>query len=152
MKLLIVLWHIDPLLDNDHETKNETTAITMQHFHKYATVSESLLGSDWSTITEVLLEAVFSIDPLRGYVTWPTELSVDSEVQSSGASWLVSKLEDYCSEGFSWGTGRYLEYRGSWTSAVGSRYQATTCEDTAEWEDLVRAIVNCCVCELAIAL
>jgi hypothetical protein len=33
-----------------------------------------------------------------------------------------------------------------------SRYQATTGEDTADWEELVRAVVNCRVCELAIAL
>jgi hypothetical protein len=32
------------------------------------------------------------------------------------------------------------------------RHQATTGEDAAEWEDLVRAVVNCIVCELAIAL
>jgi hypothetical protein len=32
------------------------------------------------------------------------------------------------------------------------RHQATTGEDTADWEDLVRAVVNCRVCELAIAL
>jgi hypothetical protein len=33
-----------------------------------------------------------------------------------------------------------------------SRYQATTGEDTADWEDLMRAAVNCRVCKLAIAL
>jgi hypothetical protein len=33
-----------------------------------------------------------------------------------------------------------------------SRYQTTTGEDTANWEDLVRAVVKCLVCELAIAL
>jgi hypothetical protein len=35
---------------------------------------------------------------------------------------------------------------------VGIRHQATTGADTALWEDLVRAIVNCEVCELAITL
>jgi hypothetical protein len=30
--------------------------------------------------------------------------------------------------------------------------QTTTSEDTADWEDLVRAVVNCRVCELALAL
>jgi hypothetical protein len=41
---------------------------------------------------------------------------------------------------------------GSWVIyGVGSRYQ-TTSEDTADWEDLVGAVVNCRVCELAIAL
>jgi hypothetical protein len=32
------------------------------------------------------------------------------------------------------------------------RHQATTDEDTADWENLVRAVVNCRVCELEIAL
>jgi hypothetical protein len=41
----------------------------------------------------------------------------------------------------------------SWGSyGVGSRYQATTDEDIAEWEDLVRAVVKCKVCELGIML
>jgi hypothetical protein len=34
---------------------------------------------------------------------------------------------------------------------VGIRHQETG-EDTADWEDLVRAVVNCRLCELAIAL
>jgi hypothetical protein len=37
-------------------------------------------------------------------------------------------------------------------TAFGNRYQATTGEDTADWEDLVRAVVNCRVCEIAITL
>jgi hypothetical protein len=32
------------------------------------------------------------------------------------------------------------------------RYQATTGENAADWEDLVRAVVNCRVCELEIKL
>jgi hypothetical protein len=32
------------------------------------------------------------------------------------------------------------------------RHQATTCEDKAHWEYLVRSAVKCRVCELAIAL
>jgi hypothetical protein len=35
---------------------------------------------------------------------------------------------------------------------VGIRNKAKTGEDTAEWEDLVRAVVNCRVRELAITL
>jgi hypothetical protein len=35
---------------------------------------------------------------------------------------------------------------------IGIRYQAMVGEDTADWEDLVRAVVNCRVSELAIAL
>jgi hypothetical protein len=34
----------------------------------------------------------------------------------------------------------------------GIRHQATTNEGKADWEDLMHAIVNCRVCELAIAL
>jgi hypothetical protein len=33
-----------------------------------------------------------------------------------------------------------------------SRYQNTTGEDTADWEVLVLAVVNCRVCELALVL
>jgi hypothetical protein len=36
--------------------------------------------------------------------------------------------------------------------AVGIRHQATNGEDIADWEDLVRAVVNCWVCELAMPL
>jgi hypothetical protein len=32
------------------------------------------------------------------------------------------------------------------------RHQATTGEDTGDWEDLVCAAVNCSACELALAL
>jgi hypothetical protein len=50
-------------------------------------------------------------------------------------------------------TGQYGCEHGSWgIDGVGSRYQTTTDEDTADWKDLVRAVVNCRVCELAIAL
>jgi hypothetical protein len=31
-------------------------------------------------------------------------------------------------------------------------HEAMTGEDTADWEDLVRAVVNCWVCELVIPL
>jgi hypothetical protein len=36
--------------------------------------------------------------------------------------------------------------------AVASWYQTTTGEDTADWKELVLAVMNCRVCELAIAL
>jgi hypothetical protein len=35
---------------------------------------------------------------------------------------------------------------------VGIRHQATTGEDTADWEGLVCVVVNCWVCELATAI
>jgi hypothetical protein len=38
------------------------------------------------------------------------------------------------------------------TSSVESRYHAATGKDTADWEDLVRAVVNGRVCELATVL
>jgi hypothetical protein len=42
---------------------------------------------------------------------------------------------------------------GSWRIyGVESRYQTTTGEDIEDWEVLVRAVVNCRVCELAIEL
>jgi hypothetical protein len=44
------------------------------------------------------------------------------------------------------------EPRERGTSAVGSHYQATTGENTANCEDLVLAGVNCKECELVIAL
>jgi hypothetical protein len=37
-------------------------------------------------------------------------------------------------------------------SAIGSHYQTTTGEDTADPKDLLRAVVHCGVCEIAIAL
>jgi hypothetical protein len=55
-------------------------------------------------------------------------------------------------EGGSWGTGIVPEPIVKGTSAIGSRYQATTGKNTAHWEDVVRAVVICRVCELAIAL
>jgi hypothetical protein len=56
------LWHIDLLLGNDRET-NKTMAIARQHFRKYATVLELLLGSSPRATVEVLLEVVFSVGP-----------------------------------------------------------------------------------------
>jgi hypothetical protein len=45
----------------------------MQQLHKCATVLEPFLGTDLRMIMEVLLEAVFSIGPLGGYITQPIE-------------------------------------------------------------------------------
>jgi hypothetical protein len=55
-------------------------------------------------------------------------------------------------EAGSWGTGNVRELRVREISAVESRYQATTCEDTAEWEYLLCSVVNCRLCESVIAL
>jgi hypothetical protein len=35
---------------------------------------------------------------------------------------------------------------------VGIRHQATTDEDTTDWADLVRAVMNCKMCEAVVAL
>jgi hypothetical protein len=40
----------------------------------------------------------------------------------------------------------------TYTDGVGSRYQPTTGDDTANWEDLMHAVVNCKECEIANAL
>jgi hypothetical protein len=45
-----------------------------------------------------------------------------------------------------------LEHGSGGISGVGSRYQITTGEDIADWEELVHALLNCRVCGLAIAL
>jgi hypothetical protein len=71
---IIVQWHTDPLLGNDCETNNDTTVIARQQLCKYATVLEPLLGSGPHTTMEVLLEAVFSMVLLQGYITRLTEL------------------------------------------------------------------------------
>jgi hypothetical protein len=48
-------------------------------------------------------------------------------------------------EAGSWGRGQFGN-TGRGTSAVGSRYQTTTGEDTADWEDLVRVTIPNPVC------
>jgi hypothetical protein len=49
--------------------------------------------------------------------------------------------------------GQWGREQGSWWSYdVGSCYQATTGEDTVDWEDLACAVVNWRVCELATEL
>jgi hypothetical protein len=84
------LWHTDPLQGNDRET-NETTTIARQQLLKYATVLESLLGSGLRAIVEVLLEVVFSVCPLRGYITRLTEFCSVSAAHWDGASWLLGE-------------------------------------------------------------
>jgi hypothetical protein len=44
-----------------------------QQLRKYATVMKPLLGSGPRAIKGVMLEAMFSMYPLRGYITQPTE-------------------------------------------------------------------------------
>jgi hypothetical protein len=68
------MWYINPLLGNDCKTNNGTAVIDRQQFRKYVRGFEPLVGSDSRATTKVMLEAVFSMDPLRGYITRPTEL------------------------------------------------------------------------------
>jgi hypothetical protein len=49
-------------------------------------------------------------------------------------------------EADSWGTGIVWELTVRGTFAVQSLSQAMIGEDPADWEDLVRAVVNCSVC------
>jgi hypothetical protein len=149
-----ILWHIDPLLDNDRETNNEATTITRQQLHKYATVLEPLLESGPLPKLKILLEAVLSMWSFDR----PTELSSVSEwrvgwwVSAVGWSELVgewvrrllqfSPCEVVLLEARSWGTGIVRETKVRGTSAVETRYQTTTGEDIADWEYLARAVVN----------
>jgi hypothetical protein len=67
----------------------------MQHLRKFSTLLESLPGSGPRTTMEVLLEPMFSNDPLRGYLTRPIELSLISAVQRSELlGELVGELEN----------------------------------------------------------
>jgi hypothetical protein len=43
---ITVLWHIDPLLGNDHDVNNETMAAARQQFRKYTTLLEPLRSRD----------------------------------------------------------------------------------------------------------
>jgi hypothetical protein len=138
---LLLLWYIDPLLGNDSKI-NETTAVDRQW-------PASNNGSTGGISVFLVVRSDRS-----------------SSVQLSGMErvgrW-VSELENCCSSvcdlllwaANSWGTGIARKSRIRRTSAVGSRwssFQATTAEDTAEWKDLVRALVNCRMCELAITV
>jgi hypothetical protein len=88
----------------------------------------------------------------------PTEFGSVSAVQWSElvGEWVrellrFSPCELLLLEAGSWSTWLVRKSRVRGSSAVGSRYQ-TTVENTADWEDIVRAVVNCRVCELAKAL
>jgi hypothetical protein len=89
------------------------------------------------------IEAMFSVMSLPRLYNeqqLPLQESRETAVRRVGVS---------CETVASW-QGR--DHGGSGSYGVGSRYQAITCEDTADWEDLVRAVGNCRVCELAITL
>jgi hypothetical protein len=114
--------------------------------------------------SEVLLVALFSMwSALRLYHgTNQVQFSECSAGEYSRVNWVgwwavrgllhFSHCELLLFEAGSWGMGIVLEPRGRGKSRVGSRYRATTGEDTAVWEDLIHAVVNHWVCELARAL
>jgi hypothetical protein len=60
-KFYNILWHIDLLLGNDHETNNGTMAIAGQQLCKYTTALEPFLGNSPCATMEVLLVVVFSM-------------------------------------------------------------------------------------------
>jgi hypothetical protein len=66
----------------------------------------------------------------------------------------VSHFQLLLLEVASWGMGIIPEPRVKGTSSIDSRYQATAGKDTADWQwdDIVRAVVNGRVCELAVTL
>jgi hypothetical protein len=76
--------NIDQLLGNDSEINNETTAVVWQQLCKYGTLLEPLVGSSQRATMEVLLEAIFSMGPLRAY-TIRLDFESLSVVQCSGA-------------------------------------------------------------------
>jgi hypothetical protein len=82
------------------------------------------------------------------YQDWPSVANVNSNFTFE----IVLRRQWEDSE-FSCETlaGRKVCEDGNWRSyGVESRYQATTGEHTVDWEDLLRAVVNCRVRELAI--
>jgi hypothetical protein len=90
----------------------------------------------------------FLLARLRGYITRPTEMS-SVELSWQFGSWKPpQELQwDRRQPARTWNRGY-----GNWgIYGVGSRFK-TTGEHTADWEDLVRVVVNCSVYELAIAL
>jgi hypothetical protein len=71
------------------------------------------------------------------------------------SSWTARELQiNYCEllEAGSWGTGIIREPRVRVMQAVENHYQATASEETAVWEDLLRALVNWWLYESVMAL
>jgi hypothetical protein len=147
-----ILWHIDLLLGNDGETNNEATDVASQRPSRH---NGSTVGSNVFYVT-------------RSEPVWldrPSSVQLVSAVQLSRVEWSLlfggqsfrrllqfGRCELLLLGANSWGTGIVREPTVRRTSAVVTRYQVTTAEDTEDWKELVRAVVNCWVCELAIAL
>jgi hypothetical protein len=76
------------------------------------------------------------------------------ELLGEGVTWGLLRFSpcELLLEAGSWGKGIVPEPRVRGMSAFESRYQATTYEVSADWENLVPIVVNCRMCELAITL
>jgi hypothetical protein len=156
------MWHVDPLLGNDRETIK--TAVTRQrpvNSNRETVFSASFAQiAEHATMDTPTEERCFLCGPCLDVISSTIIESQCSSVEwSEVKSWLVSELEN-CSclcklllwVAGSWGTGTVREPRWRGTPGIGSRYQTTTGEDTTDWDDLVRAVANCGVCELATVL
>jgi hypothetical protein len=140
--------------------KNEIMVIARQRLHKCVTVLEPRQQPACNNGSTIGSGVFYWLAPRLYYST--DRVEVVSTVQCSAMIWLVSEgvtgllrfspCEQLLLEADSWDTGIVREPRVSGTSAAGSRYQTTTSEYTVDWEDLMRAVVNCEVCELAIEL
>jgi hypothetical protein len=133
-----------PLLGNG----SANTSITRQQRHKQTPVGRQWLSKHHVTaamltcaITEELSGTMFSVRSVpKPYNEGVSRPPSSEDLRASHGQWWVS-----CEIGA-------VEHGSRWIYGGESRYQATTGEDTADWEDLVRAVVNFRVCELPIAL
>jgi hypothetical protein len=126
-----ILWHIDLLLGNKCKTNNETTTAARQR---------TMCNSE--STTPRLYDLTGSIQLVSAVQLSTVEWSELVSSQLVRGLLQFGRCELLLLEDGSWGTGIVREPRVRGTSAVGSRYQATTGEDTADWEDLVHAVVK----------
>jgi hypothetical protein len=122
-----VLWHADPLLDGDREIGHCTAAVARQRTTNnrlmvFSARSAKQLNSNRGTVFSVR-----SVPRRHKQDNWSNELVVG---QSPAGKNVSTEADDI----------------------VRIRHQATTGEDTSDWEDVLRAVVKCRVYELAIAL
>jgi hypothetical protein len=154
----MILWRIDPLLGNDRETNEATTVARQRNEWKkweYCWRRRFLCDpiSNW-TATE---ERCFLCDRAEMLYSGQSVSAVQcSAVQRSevlvGES--VSELQFGLCGLLLLGAGGSGVIRGPGWGGVRrwGRCHAPTCGNILDWEDLVRAVVNCWVRQLAIAL
>jgi hypothetical protein len=146
LRVCKILWHTDLLLGNDHKT-NEKTAVARQQ----------PMYNNGGTVGGGVFYVVHSAAILRDWASSVNSCSAGKWRVGWWVSELVRELQfSHCGllllEAGSWGMGIVWEPRVRGMSAVRSCYQATTGEDTADWEGLVHAVVNCRMNELAMVL